>query len=103
MPDPAEARNRALIKSIEDLGREVRNLRRAVEDAAKDLKPQETNQILNVNEVATGPIIHLAFMNPNDPRPSCWEHTGLGGKFTITSYEEYVTCKKCLDAMAQNQ
>jgi hypothetical protein len=49
------------------------------------------------------PHIHLAFMDPADPRPTCWTHTGLGGKFTITNFEEHVNCKKCLDIIEANR
>jgi hypothetical protein len=95
---------RGVIKAIEDHGREIRALRHVIEKVAKEQKPPEVNQIFPGGEIpAKLPTIHLAFMDPNDPRPTCWDHTGIGGKFTITSYAEEVTCKKCLKVMAQNQ
>src|SRR5687768_14842972 len=103
MTDAAEIRNRALIKAIENHGREIRDLRRAIEDAAKERKAPEVNQIFEGPRPIPFPTIHLAFMDPNDPRPTCWKHTGIGGKFTITNYPENVTCKKCQEVMAQNQ
>jgi hypothetical protein len=102
--DAAESRNRALIKAIEDHGREIRDLRRSVENAfKKDAPPaQVTTQIFEAPPQPAHPI-HLAFMNPNDPRPTCWPGSGLGGKFTITSHPEDVTCEKCKKIMEDNE
>ena len=94
---------RPIIKAIEDHGREIRDLRRAVENAAKERKAPAQNIFNNTETAVPPPSIHLAFMDPNDPRPTCWDHTGLGGRFTITSFPEQVTCKKCREIMAQNQ
>lgn len=98
--EKAEARE--LTKAVEANTRELRDIKRAIESLAK-VKKSEPDPI----KIFEGPKplhpIHLAFMDPNNPRPTCWNHSALGAKFTITSHESDVTCLKCVEIIEQNQ
>lgn len=78
---------RPIVRAIEDNTREIKAASKAISKAVS-------------TEVNT---IHLAYMEPGDPRPTCWSNSGIGRKFTITNIPEMVTCWNCRKIMQENQ
>lgn len=72
-----------VVKAIEENTRAIKHLEKAI-------KPDKVK-------------IHLAFMKPGDPKPTCWEKSGIGRKFTITNFPEIVNCRDCLRIMQENR